>query len=213
MKDKLLQAFKNKYANLGLDVKILEGLATQFEATTTDETLETTVNGVETLLKSFQGSIDKRVTDAVTRAKVESAVKPASTETNVTKKDENDQPSWLKGLLDSQNALLAKVNALENGKTANNRQSILSEKLKDSNPIIKAKILKDFARMSFENDEAFNEYLTDTETDAAAFIQDKANQGLASGSAPFVATSQASKAIDDDIKAWGQKGVPVTPTK
>lgn len=58
------------------------------------------------------------------------------------------------------------------------RRATLEEKLKEAPEKFRSKILKDYDRMNFENDETFNEYLTETETDLTEFNQDLANQGL-----------------------------------
>lgn len=58
------------------------------------------------------------------------------------------------------------------------RRATLEGKLKDAPEKFRSKILKDYDRMNFENDDVFNEYLTETETDLTEFNQDLANQGL-----------------------------------
>ena len=58
------------------------------------------------------------------------------------------------------------------------RRATLEGKLKDAPEKFRNKILKDYDRMNFENDDVFNEYLTETETDLTEFNQDLANQGL-----------------------------------
>lgn len=74
-----------------------------------------------------------------------------------------------------------------NAKTiADTRLAQLNDKLsncKDAN--LKAKILKDFARMSFADDNAFNEYLTETETDINTFNQNMTDARLAGQGAPL----------------------------
>lgn len=208
MKDKLIAAFKQKYVSLGLDVKILEGLASQLEAFTSDETLDTVVNGAESLLKSFQVHRDKRVTDAVAKVTLEAQkppTKPTDTPPTVPTPGD-DTPEWVKALQGTIQGMASEIQTLKGNKVLTDRKSILEEKLKDAAPAFKGKILKDFARMNFENDDTFNEYLTETETDLAAFTQDVANQGLRSNGQPFVPTVQPTgKAAEADIEAWGKK--------
>lgn len=208
MKDKILIALRNKYKNLGLGEKVLEGIADMLAVTTTDETqIDNAVNGVETLAKGFQSDADRIRTEATTKAKAEQS------KGGETKKDEpntEDMPSWAKGLVEANQALLAKVSAIESGKTTESRKSILEGKLKDAAPSVKAKILKDFQRMNFEKDEDFDGYLAETETDLTTLNQDFANQGLASGHVPQVAGSGATeKAIEADITAWAAAANPV----
>ena len=72
MKEKLVKALKTKFANLGFSDKAFTGVADYLAATVTEEDqIETAIAGVEPLLKALQGDIDKRVTDAVAKAKAE----------------------------------------------------------------------------------------------------------------------------------------------
>jgi hypothetical protein len=62
--------------------------------------------------------------------------------------------------------LLEQMNTFKAGETAKSRLQALNDKLKDcKDETFKTKVLKDFARMTFDTADAFNEYLTDTETD------------------------------------------------
>lgn len=58
------------------------------------------------------------------------------------------------------------------------RKSALEEKLKEAPETYRNQILKNYDRMSFENEDSFNEYLTETETDLTEFNQELANAGL-----------------------------------
>ncbi len=60
------------------------------------------------------------------------------------------------------------------------RKSTLEGKLKDAPEAFKNKILKDYDRMSFADEDAFNDYLTETETDLNGFKQELADKGLGS---------------------------------
>lgn len=208
MKDKILVALRNKYKNLGLGEKVLEGIADMLALTTTEETqIDNAVNGVESLAKGFQSDADRIRTEAAAKAKAEQTKGAEPPKAEPPKTD--DMPSWAKGLVEANQALLAKVNALESGKTTESRKSILEGKLKDAAPSVKAKILKDFQRMTFEKDEDFDSYLAETEADLTTLNQDFANQGLANGHVPPVAGAGATeKAIEADIAAWAAATVP-----
>src|SRR5574344_566826 len=59
MKKKILEALKNKYKNLGLGEKAIEGAAAFLEPSIKDESdIETAIAGVEPLLKAFQSDTD-----------------------------------------------------------------------------------------------------------------------------------------------------------
>ena len=78
------------------------------------------------------------------------------------------------------------IAALRGSKISESRLQMLTEKLGScKDETFKAKVLKDFNRMSFTDDNAFNEYLTETETDIAAFNQDLANKGLGEPGKPM----------------------------
>lgn len=77
------------------------------------------------------------------------------------------------------------------------RRATLEGKLKDAPEKFRSKILKDYDRMNFENDDVFNEYLTETETDLTEFNQDLANQGLGR----FPKPGQGGSGKNDEVPA------------
>lgn len=181
MKEKILIALKNRFKNLGFGDKAFEGVADYLATTVTEEEqIETAIGGVDGLLKSFQGDIDKRVTDAVAKAKAEKKKEESSSNsTDPPKKEESeDMPSWAKTLLNENKALSEKINSIEAGKVTDSRKTVLEKKLEGVPDKIKGRILKDFGRMNFENDDSFQSYLTETETDIAELKQDLSNNGL-----------------------------------
>lgn len=86
----------------------------------------------------------------------------------------------------------------------------LTEKLKDcKNAAFKDRVLKDFARMSFDDDAAFADYLTETETDVANANQNVANDGLSSQGTPMFAQkgdNGVSSAVQSYIKSLNPEG-------
>jgi hypothetical protein len=83
--------------------------------------------------------------------------------------------------------LLDKISGFEAGNIAKTRLQALNDKLKDcTNEVFKTKTLKDFARMQFDTDEAFTEYLTDTENDVKAANQNAADSGLGEQGRPWI---------------------------
>lgn len=202
MKEKIFQALKTKFKNLGFGDKAFEGVAAFLATTITEEDqIETGISGVEPLLKSFQGDIDKRVNDAVTKAKTDAK---AEAEEELKKKQQKQDPptpptggkeeseskdsaEQLKALLaDVTQPLLETVQALQtelqmikSTKTTETRKSRLEEALKESTPKYKETILKAFARMNFDKDEDFEAYLDEVTEDAKGFVQDEADQSLA----------------------------------
>lgn len=59
MKEKILVALKTKYRTFGFSDKAFDGVADYLSKTVTEESqIETTIGGVEGLLKAFQGEVD-----------------------------------------------------------------------------------------------------------------------------------------------------------
>ena len=95
MKEKIFQALKLAYSNLGLSDEILQGQADALSASglVTDDNLATVVQGQKAFLTSLQSGIDKRVTDAVNKAKEKEA---ASGGEQNKQQPENEEPEWFK---------------------------------------------------------------------------------------------------------------------
>ena len=72
--------------------------------------------------------------------------------------------------------LQSEVTSLQSAAVTANRRETLVKELADVPEAYKAKVLKDFDRVANEN--AFNEYLTETKNDVAAFGQELADRGL-----------------------------------
>lgn len=206
MKEKILAALKLKNKGIGLSDKTLEGIADMLAVTTTEEdAIETAVNGVEPLLKGFQSDADKRVTDAVAKAKKEPPTKPekkgGENEPETPKTDE--EPAWAKKLAE-------RLERIEQGKTIDTRKQTLEEKLKDVNPAFRNKVLKDFARMQFEGEDEFNEYVEETLADAGELSKALVNENLDASGRPLTGNSgnTSAKVIDADIAEWSAKNKP-----
>jgi hypothetical protein len=73
MKEKILEALKTEYVNLGFSTKAINGVAESLAATglVNDENLDAVVKGQKSALSAMQAEIDSRVTSAVEKAKAE----------------------------------------------------------------------------------------------------------------------------------------------
>lgn len=78
--------------------------------------------------------------------------------------------------------LQSEVTSLQSAAVTANRRETLVKELADVPEAYKAKVLKDFDRVAklggFADENAFNEYLTETKNDVAAFGQELADRGL-----------------------------------
>jgi len=199
LKGKILQTLKTKYKNLGFGEKTFDAVATLLETSVTDESeIDTAIGGIEALLKAFQGDADKRVTDAIAKRKTHTE----SNETGNENKPENDDvPNWAQGLIESNRALLAKVNALEGGKTTETRKEALEALLKDTPEKFRQMKLRDFARMTFGDETEFEAYKTELETGLEEVRPLFSEQG--SGKIPQPMSGRANKnGISLDTQAY-----------
>lgn len=87
----------------------------------------------------------------------------------------DDEPAWFKTFREQQEARLA---ALEGEKITTSRKSRLETILKDAGTF-GTRTLKSFSKMSFENDDDFEEFLSEITEDLKAYDQELANAGLA----------------------------------
>jgi hypothetical protein len=98
---------------------------------------------------------------------------------NKNKPKEGDSiPAWAQALLDSNTALKSELAALKGSKLTDQRRAKLQELLKDTG-VFGERTLKQFSRLKFEDDDDFNDYLSDVELDIKALNQERADKGLA----------------------------------
>lgn len=101
MKEKIIEALKTRFKNLGFGDKAFDGVASFLEKTITEESqIDNGISGVEPLLKGFQSDIDKRVTEAVAKAKAEAQKPEPATQPQTQATPGDDVPTWAKGILD-----------------------------------------------------------------------------------------------------------------
>lgn len=174
MYEKILQAIRTKYSNLGLSNEILEGLARQLAGFVKEETeIEAAVGGVETTLKMIQSFGDKRATSEAERLKKEYEGKKAPEK----KEETEDVPAWGKSILDGYKTLQEKLDGIYAKETSNS----LSQKL--SSILSEKKVPESFSKIALVGrtfkDEAEVLALADTvATQFDVFKQDSVNSGF-----------------------------------
>ncbi|MBO8460126.1 MAG: hypothetical protein IAA73_07335 [Bacteroidetes bacterium] len=94
-------------------------------------------------------------------------------------KDNNkdDAPAWAKGMMQNLEQLNGKIAALESEKTSNGRRAKLEALLKDTGTF-GTRTLKSFSKMKFENEDEFEEFMSEVESDLQAYNQERADAGL-----------------------------------
>lgn len=213
MKEKILQALKTKYANKGFSARTLESMADHLATTVTEETqIDNAVSGVEPVLSIFQSEIDNRVNAAVAKAKSDAQqpqnppANPNQGGVNPPKPDTADMPAWAKAIIDANEAMQKSLASLQGDQIMKTRSQTLSEKLATAPDVFKNKILKDFSRMKFDNDDEFQTYLQETEEDIKQVVQSTADEGL--GMFPKPNQSQGStENVNTAVETWAKKKV------
>lgn len=191
MKDKILQAIK---AALGKTTSINDRTLNAYVAIIADKITDESeiseaVKPYVEVLKEFQGNINSVATAAATskekelkeaeeKAKAEAAA--AAQKAGENGKTGNEEPEWFKTFREQQEKRLS---AIEKEKTTETRKQRLEEIAKDAGTL-GVKTLKDFGRMSFDSDEAFEEYLEETKADLETAKQEEADRGLSANSRP-----------------------------
>ena len=99
-----------------------------------------------------------------------------SSKTTSTPKDET--PAWVKELQKSVETLASQVETMKGEKVTTGRKERLSKLLADTGTYGEA-ALKNFERMSFKDDDDFDDYFTSVEEDLAKLKQQMADSGLA----------------------------------
>lgn len=197
MKEKILAALKTKYTNLGFGEKAFTGVAEYLAATVTDENqIETVIAGVEPLLKSFQGDIDKRVNDAVAKTKAELEKKPDTAAEAAAKAAAEaaakaaDIPQWAKDMQ-------AKLEAYEKKES----QAAISQRLRDK---LKEKgVTESFLKrisLTVENESDIDKLATEIEADFVATKQELINKGLVSETPKRASEADEKAEIDSYLK-------------
>lgn len=216
MKQKLLELLNARFLGKGVRKDVLARLATAYSLQiTTEEEAQALVEKitqeqVTDFEKEYRSEVDSEISKATKTALDNAAGKgeegggtPEPGKGEGGSSDPTDIASIVAAAIEKANApLLQEINSIKTGKTTETRLSRMNEVLKDVNPELKAKALKDFGRMSFENDESFEEYLTETTTDIQTINQTIVNQGLAGhqpGNGGGTATGKLTETEYDNI--------------
>lgn len=106
--------------------------------------------------------------------------------------EENQLAKALKPLMDKLDGMQSEITALKSGNTANSRKSKLEKLLKGTGKFGE-RTLKAFNRMSFKDDDEFEDFFEEVESDLESENQERANQGLEKLGAPDAFAGQANK--------------------
>lgn len=201
MKDKILEALKTKYKNLGFGEKELETVADMLVGRVKDETeIETAVAGVENLLKAFQGGLDKVRTEKTNTdkklAELQEQINKLSGKGGDGGKTEPKTPTGkpeegksgtgdganpeTAALLAAIQKLEAKIEGIQTEKVTESRKTRLETVLKNA-PALTKLAFKNTPLDSFESEEKFTEWITEVETGVKEEIAAREKEGLPTG--------------------------------
>lgn len=216
-KTKVFRRLKTKAASLGFSKSELRGIAEQIsnnselEDDANDEDIDAEIDAVLPYLKVGQQQA-QRIARAVkpTTPKdgdeddddVEPS-EPSATRKSKNKTDEEESPSWAKSLVKSVETLSNEVQSLKVEKTTSTRKTRLEAVLKDSGKFGK-RILRDFDRLKFADDDDFEDYLSDVEEELSDYKQEQGNEDLNTVTKPVGSTGKKSKtnvATDAEVDA------------
>ena len=196
MKTKVLAILKPKAASLGFSAEELDNVAEHITTTltedATDEQITSAIESSLPYLKLSQTAVN-RIVNAKKDEKAKSKNKKEESEESQEESTEEEKvPAWAKTLLD-------KVDKIEKKEVLGTRLEKFGEVVKDLPDTQRKSMISDFKRITFENDEDFESYLSEKKELIPSLIQDNANAGLDKGK-PGAGGSSTSE-TDDFVKA------------
>ncbi len=209
MYESILALLLTTFAGVRKDGLAQLARALSLQATTEEEAANLvktlTKEKVESFVKEYRSEVDKEVTEgnktfeSNLRKKYDFKEKTAGTKPeSKPEPGKGDVENIIKAAVaEAVKPLQDELNGYKKGNLAKQRLDALNEKLsvcKDD--VLKAKALKDFNRMNFESEEAFNEYLQETETDIASANQSLADSKLGGHEGPMF-----SKKTEDGVSS------------
>ena len=187
MKQKILSALKNKYQNLGFGDKAFDGVADYLSSSVTEEgNIETAINGVEPLLKAFQGDIDKvrgektNLQKELDELKAKSGGKTEPTDPPKPS-DPNDWESKMKELFEKEvKPIKDELSAYKQKESLEARQTLITNKAKELG-IPEWRIKEGFIIADDADEALINSTLSAIKTNiVTAGLDDKKSSGILS---------------------------------
>lgn len=167
------------------------------EETEVDETVEDADNLVTGFATLFQSEGDRRAAEAAKGVNPSGKPEEKKDDDDPANpqpgKDDKDTPAWAKTLIEQNQALTTRLEKIEQGKTVDLRKKALETKLEGVDEKFGALTLKNFARMKFDTEEEFEQYLEDVETDAADYGQNLSDKSLSQQTRPKSGNTQTTK--------------------
>lgn len=209
MQEKIFNALKTKYTNLGLSDKVLQGVASTLSATTTDETLENVVNSSEMMLKTFQSDFDTmRGENSNLKRKLQEAENQTAKPTD--KQDgANEKKDDVKSLIEAQNKQLADMQKVITDFQAKEKTTQILGAIKsklESEKIPQSFYGASLQGRSFESEEQIDEFVNTIKGSYTEFQDAMVKEGVMKAHTPAQGSQNPS-----EVSAWVknfQNGAP-----
>lgn len=189
IKELIKALLQSKFGGVQLSQVRIDALASRLDGKVKDEAeLEAKLVTLDEALPFADiAKEDDRVRSLEAEAK-----KKTETKVEETKKEEGTNDT---AVLEALKALTETVQALKGDKVVSDRRSLIQAKIKDADADYAGRVLRDFGRMNFADDAAFEEYLGDVEKDFTSHIQTTAESKLGND-APFVGVGKDGKVTE-----------------
>lgn len=221
MKEKILALLIAKFSGVRKDVLTQMARTFALQVATDDEAKalveKITDAQVNEYVKEYRADVDKEVSES--NKTFETNLKKkfdlvAKTEPggkgDPNKPDPNDISAVIKAAVaEAVKPFQEELSGYKADNVAKSRLQALTEKLnecKDEN--FKAQTLKDFARMKFDTDDEFNEYLTEKATDISTANQNLANTALSNGAGSPLFTQKEESGISKGVAEYVESQKP-----
>lgn len=198
---RVFDALKPRVASFGFTKKELQSVAAVIadnlsldenaEEEVVDAAIDKAVNTMVPVLQLAQSQASRAIEKFKVERKQEEqdgqeddengeAAKPTARKTPPATKPQPPQdstPTWAQNLICSVAKLETELGSLKNEKLTTSRKQRLETALKDTGAF-GSQTLRSFNKMKFDNDEEFDEYLSDVETSVREFRKEQSNAGL-----------------------------------
>lgn len=186
MKTRVLQALKTKVASLGFNKEELEGaidtiialgdLKNSEEEASSDEDINLVIDRVMPLLTMAQKQANRVISKSKSQEPKQVEQKPA--EQNAQEQQGYDVVAQITKMFeDFKKEQDAKIAKLEGERVTSTRKSQLEGVLKDSGAFGE-RVMRNYARMTFKDDEEFSAFLNETKSDIEAYNKERKEAGL-----------------------------------
>lgn len=187
MKTKVLQTLKPKVASLGFTKEELESVVETISGTLQEDATEEQINAQVDAVIPYLKLSQSAVTRIVNAKKKEEPPKAPKASTTTKEAEEGAEPEdkfeKLLKVIEAQNE---KIDALVNKDVKTSRREVYVSKLKDLPEAIQKSKLKDFDRMNFKDQDDFDSFIQEAETDIPVIKQALADSELSEMEKPFL---------------------------